>query len=168
MNTNLYDREAYKENYLSLQHPEDKEGCLRLLTSSKNTTLCQGIYDEQFINTAIEQSDCILLRQTMDDPETIVAFALIQLKRKALDILLVCTVPNTERFGVMIAYDTYKFAVKKRCRKIYTSPRTDALRTTFLKYGFQHHVGIVGINEVLMKLVSVQTIPIVRRTRKQY
>ena len=128
MNTNLYSRDAYKLVITPLRSDDDRDACYRLLRSTKNQTLCQGVYSDLFINEAIEQSDYILLRRMADNAEVIVAFALVQiLKSKKLDILLVCTIPNKERFGNMIAYDVYSFTIQKACRKIYTEPRTSDL-----------------------------------------
>ena len=49
----------------------------------------------------------------------------------------------------------YEFAIKKKCSKIYTSPRTDVLRKTFIKYGFEHLRGIRDYDEVLIKKIEI-------------
>jgi hypothetical protein len=166
MNTNIYDREKYIHVVSPLRSDDDKDSCLRILTSSDNKTLCQGIYDTKFINAAIDQSDYVIFRHRKGTIGIVVAFALVQIYKNKLDILLVCAITNAERFGNMIAYDIFAFAVKKGCKKIYTEPRTANLRETFMKYGFEHHRGIENVNEVLAKKVVVQTFERVSKTRK--
>jgi len=51
---------------------------------------------------------------------------------------LLCTVRNTKRFGQMLAYALYIFAITKKCSFIYASPRTPKLQETFINYGFDH------------------------------
>jgi hypothetical protein len=171
MNTNLYNRGNYTQLVIPLKTDDDKNSCYQLLRNKQNETLCQGIYDDKYINAAIEQSDYILIRHKNGDIANVVAFALVQIQRKSktnkMDILLTCTIPNKERYGVMIAYDIYGFALKKVCKKIYTSPRTSDLRTTFIKYGFRHHVGIENYSEVLVTDVKAQTIEKVNKTLKR-
>lgn len=166
MNTNIVNR----DNYVSVISPlrnDDRDSCFRMLRSNENYTLCQGIYTDKYINCAVEQSDYVLLRRLATNSETIVAFALVKiLKSKKLDILLVCTVPNKKRFGNMIAYDIYSFAVKKSCEKIYTEPRTSELRDTFVKYGFSHLRGIKDFNEVLEIDVVTKSYNKLNKTRK--
>lgn len=168
MNTNTY-RHHYTLAILSLRNEEDKNACLQLIVQKQNATLCQGIYDESYLKSAIEYSDYAILRRRKSMHEHIVAFALVQnlSSRKALDILLACTIPNKERYGNMIAYDAYSFAVSKKYKKIYTAPRTSDLRKTFMKYGFEHHSGIPDINEVLIKTVSAIALQKVNKTLKR-
>jgi hypothetical protein len=37
-----------------------------------------------------------------------------------MDVVLVCTVPNKERFGNMIAHDMYQYAIKYKFVRIIT------------------------------------------------
>ncbi len=85
-----------------------------------------------------------------------------------LDIHLVCAIPNTERYGQMIAYFLYLFALNKKCTRMYTSPRTPKLRDTFIKYGFEHFIGVREIDEVLIKRLHVNTYVKTNKTRKSY
>lgn len=73
-----------------------------------------------------------------------------------MDILLLCAIPNAEQFGNMIVHSVFTFALVKHCTKIYTSPRTSALRKTFVKYGFEHLHGVEDIDEVMVKYVDLQ------------
>ncbi len=167
MNTNIYNRDNWVKVVRPLRTDDDKDACIRLLTSKENETLCHGVYDSHFINKAIEQSHYIIFRHRRGNVQNVVAFALLEVsKSKIADILLVCTVPNKERFGQMIAYDIFAFAVYKKCKKMYTEPRTDDLRSTFIKYGFSHLRGIPGINEVLEKPVTPMTLRAVSSTLK--
>ena len=150
-----------------LRSDDDRDACLRLLTSSENKTLCQGIYTHQHINIVLENSTHILFRNEKSNINKIAAFGLVQILKKKLDIHLVCTIPNTERFGNMMAFDIYSFAVKKGLTRIYTAPRTEELRSTFMKYGFEHFRGIKNIDEVLEKKVVVTAIERTNKTRKQ-
>lgn len=169
MNTNIVNRDNYTYVQYRLQTDDDRDACFLRLRSKINETLCQNIYSDTYINCAVEQSDYILLRRVSNSAEKIVAFALVKiLKSKKLDILLVCTIPNKERFGNMIAYDIYSFALYNKCKKIYTEPRTPELRATFIKYGFVHLRGIENFNEVLEKDVHVQLIQKVNKTRKSF
>jgi hypothetical protein len=168
MNTNIYNRdEFYKKVINVLKTDEDKDKCLRLLTNSENNTLCHGVYNATYINSAIESADYIIIRHKTGEPYKVVGFALLKLLRsKALDILMVCTIPNSERYGNMMAYDIHSFAILKKCKKIYTSPRTLELRNTFFKYGFEHLRGIENVDEVLVRKLAAFTIIKTNTTRK--
>lgn len=157
MNTNRLNREDYKPNAIPLASESDKESCFRYLTNSdRHIPLCHGFYTDKHINTVIEASDYLLVYTEKDDINKIVAFSLVEFKKHALDILLLCALPNDKQFGRMMAYYVYQFAIQKKCRRIYTAPRTDELRATFMRYGFEHHCGVKGINEVLAKEITLQ------------
>lgn len=167
MNTNLLDREKYKQVIRPLKTDEDKSDCLRHLTlSDKHVLLCRNTYSSEHINKIIEESDYVIFHY-MDTIETIVGFALLKiLKNTVLDILLVCAIQNEDRIGNMIAYSVYSFAIVKKCKKIYTAPRTPDLRKTFIKYGFEHLRGVEDIDEVLCKKINLQTYTRVPKTLK--
>lgn len=143
----------YVKLVLPLKSNNDKDRCYKLLTINE---LCQEIYDIH-IRVVIDQSDYVLIRHL--DGE-INAFAFVQIQRKAkknnLDVLLVYTISN-EKLGSIIAHDIYGFALKKKCKKIYTSPRNPELRNIFLKHRYRHHLGVEGYSEVLVKdVISLQ------------
>jgi hypothetical protein len=48
----------------------------------------------------------------------------------------------------MIAYSILNFATRNKYLKFYVAPRTDDLRETFVKYGFERLRGIPGYDEV--------------------
>lgn len=168
MDTNLYNREKYTLVVLPLKMDNDKDACFRLLQSNENKTLCHGVYNDKYLNAAIEQSDYIILRRLRNSPTIVVGFGLVQIRKSSkMDILLVCTIPNDERLGAMIAYDLFSFAKKKGYTTIHTSPRTPELRKAFLKYGFEHHTGVIDIDEVLKKKVITASLPKVNKTLRQ-
>jgi hypothetical protein len=167
MNTSTYDRDKYLLVISPLRTDDDRDACFRTLRSKENQTLCQNIYSDKYIQCAIEQCDYVILRRTATNANIIVAFALVEvLNSKNLDILLACTIPNKERFGNMIAYDIYSFAVKKKYHELYTEPRTPELRSIFIKYGFEHFRGVKDFNEVLKKVIVLPTFNKVNKTRK--
>lgn len=167
METNLYNRDNYVAKILPLSRDEDKDSCIHLLTrSNKHLLLCHNIYDDKYIQMAVESSDYILFHHRKGASEDIVGFALVALKKRALDILLLCAAPNTEQFGNMIANSVYNFGITKKYSRIYASPRTSQLRNTFLKYGFEHLRGMKDIDEVLVKNINLLKINRTNKTRK--
>ncbi len=167
MNTNILDREKYKQMIRPLNTEDDKADCFKHLTfSNKHLLLCHNTYTSEHINTIIEESNYIILHY-VDTIENIVGFALVKiLKKNVLDILLVCAIHNEERLGSMVAYSVYSFALSKKCKKIYTAPRTPELRKTFMKYGFEHLRGVPDIDEVLVKQLNPQIFTPVSKTLK--
>jgi hypothetical protein len=148
----------YVEKITALKTEEDKDACLRLLTLNNNShTLCRAYYTTEHIKSSIEYSDYLLHFTSQD--RRIVAFALVQSKSKRkgriLDIQLACAIPNTNKFGKMIAHSIYTFAVKHKYPFLYVSPRTPELRATFVKYGFEPIHGIEGIDELLEKEIDM-------------
>lgn len=114
----------------------------------------------------IDESDYIILHY-IDTIETIVGFALLKIiKNSVLDILLICAIQNEELIGNMVEYSVYMFAVSKKCKKIYTAPRTPVLRTSFMKYGFIHLRGVQDIDEVLVKQINPQVFSRTPKTLK--
>jgi hypothetical protein len=157
MNTNRLNRDDYELKVLSTSSEMDKEGCFRYLTSGdRHIPLCHGFYTDKHINTIIELSNYLLVYTEKADINKIVAFSLVEVKKHMLDILLLCALPNDKQFGKMMAYSVYQFAVEKKCRRIYTAPRTDELRATFMRYGFERFRGVKGIDEVLVKEIVLQ------------
>lgn len=158
-NGTIVPRIRYVEKILNITREEDKDSCLLFLTSkNKHLALCQGTYDDKFIQMAIEHSDYCIFYHDSSNLEGIVTFGLVKLRSKKrgkiLDIALVCAVKNEERFGQMIAFSLYHFALQKHCKFLYTSPRTPELRKTFIKYGFEPIHGKEGIDEVLEKEIE--------------
>ena len=166
MNTNYYDRSKYVRKIIPLITDEDRHACERMLT--KNTELCHGIYESPYLQKVLESSDYILFYHTVGNIEHIVAFACVEVKSRMIDILLLCTIPNKEQYGRMIAHAVFNFALMKGVKKMYVAPRTPELRKTFLKYGFVHHVGIIDYDEVLVNHITVQKYTVVSNTRKAY
>jgi hypothetical protein len=162
MNSNYFYREGdYVLKILPVSREDDKDSCHRLLTfGDKHLLLCHKVYDEKYINSVIESSNYILYYHTKQSSEEIICFALIEIRKKVCDIHLLCSIPNNQEFGRMIAYSVYEFAIKKKCNRIYTAPRTELLRKTFIKYGFEHLQGIKDYNEVLVKKIEI---PIYRK-----
>jgi hypothetical protein len=157
MNTNFFDRSKYKNSVLSLQTDDDKDSALRLLTfGNKHVDLCHNEYNEHFLNTVIQTAHKMILSRHIDN--TIVGFALLELrpKKKIIDILLVCAVPNEDRIGQMVAHTIFNFAVRSNYKKFYVAPRTNGLRDTFVRYGFEHLRGIPGYDEVFVKKIELQ------------
>lgn len=158
----------YIERIISIKTEEDKDACLRYLTINNNSlTLCHKYYNAGYINSVIESSDCLIYFSSQDN--NIVAFALVKFnskkKGKILNILLACAIPNKNKFGRMLAYSLYNFAVKNKYPFLYVSPRTPELRKTFIKYGFESVHGIEGIDEVLEKEIDLH-IPIFHKRGK--
>lgn len=165
MNTNRLNRDDYELKILPLVSEEDKESCFRYLTlGNRHLALCHGFYSDKHINTVIESSDTLLVYTEKANINNIVAFSLIEFKRRALDILLLCAIPNNKQFGNMIAYSVYQYAIKNKCRYIYTAPRTEQLRATFMRYGFEHLRGLKGYDEVLVKIIVLQKFTRVNKT----
>jgi hypothetical protein len=44
---------------LQLRTDDDKDSCFRLLQSNENKTLCQGIYNDKYLNAAIKYTESI-------------------------------------------------------------------------------------------------------------
>lgn len=158
----------YIERIISIKTAEDKDACLRYLTINNNSlTLCHKYYNAGYINSVIESSDCLIYFSNHEN--NIVAFALVKFnskkKGKILNILLACAIPNKNKFGRMLAYSLYNFAVKNKYPFLYVSPRTPELRKTFIKYGFESVHGIEGIDEVLEKEIDLH-IPIFHKRGK--
>lgn len=167
MESNLYNRDNYVAKILPLSNEENKESCVKLLTHrNRHLLLCHNIYDDKYIQMAVESSNYILFHHRKENIEDIVGFALVALKKKAVDILLLCAAPNTEQFGNMIANSIYNFGIAKKYSRIYASPRTQQLRNTFLKYGFEHLRGMKDINEVLVKNINLLKFNRTNKTRK--
>jgi hypothetical protein len=162
MNSNYFFREnEYILKIIPVLRENNKNSCHRLLTfGDKHISLCHNLYSEKHINSIIESSNYFVYYHTKQSIEDIICFALIEINKKICDIHLICSIPNNQEFGRMIAYAIYEFAIKKRCNKIYTSPRTELLRKTFIKYGFEHLRGIKDYDEVLVKKVEI---PIYRK-----
>jgi hypothetical protein len=166
MNTNLYDREGFQEKVVPIRTEEDQYACLKLLVGKhRHMKLCQGLYSEEHIKTSIEDSTALLYYHPVGAIEDVVCFALVAHRKNRLEIQLICAVPNTQRFGNMIAYLMFSYAVQKKCKKLMCSPRTPELRATFLRHGFVHYHGTKGLDEVLEKQVSPLKIRPVRHTR---
>ena len=162
----------YIEKIIPIKTEEDKDACLRFLTINHNIlTLCQGFYDDKYINSIVEYSDCLIYFINQGTNKDIVAFALVKSRSKKrgkiLDILLSCAVPNKNKFGKMIAHSLYNFAVKYKYPFLYVSPRTPALRTTFIKYGFESIHGIEGVDEVLEKEIDLNVPTFYKRGKTQ-
>jgi hypothetical protein len=157
MNSNYFYREGdYILKILPVSREDNKNSCHRLLTfGDKHLLLCHNVYDEKYINSVIENSNYLLYYHTKQSIEDIICFALIEINKKVCDIHLLCSIPNNQEFGRMIAYSVYEFAIKKKCSKIYTAPRTELLRKTFIKYGFEHLRGIKNYDEVLVKKIEI-------------
>lgn len=158
MNTTLYNRTNYVEKQIVLRLPEDKNSCLQLLTQGNHHfTLCHNYYSEKHINLIIESSDYIIFRHDISNVEEIVGFALVKMeKNRVLDILLLCAIPNDKQFVNMITRSVCVFALGKKCRKIFTSPRTPALRETCIKYGFESFRGVETFDELLVKKIDMR------------
>jgi hypothetical protein len=157
MNSNYFYREdEYVLKIIPVSKEDDKNSCHRLLTfKNRHLHLCHKVYDEKYINSVIESSNYLLYYHTKQSIEEIICFALIEINKKVCDIHLVCSIQNNQEFGRMIAYSVYEFAIKKKCNKIYTSLTTELLRTTFIKYGFEHLRGIKDYDEVLVKKIEI-------------
>jgi hypothetical protein len=168
MNTNILDREKYKQMIRPLNTEDDKADCFKHLTfSNKHLLICHNTYTSEHINIIIEESNYVIWHY-VDTIENIVGLALVKiLKKNVLDILLVCAIHNEERLGSMVAYSVCSFALFKKCKKIYTAPRTHELRNTFMKYGFEHLRGVPNIDEVLVKQLNPQkTLKIHSKTKR--
>ena len=162
----------YIEKIIALKTDEDKDACLRFLTINNNSlTLCHSYYTAEYINSIMEYSDYLIYYSSQENHKDIVAFALVKSqskkKGKILNILLACTIPNKNKFGKMIAYSLYNFAVKNKYPFLYVSPRTPELRKTFIKYGFESIYGQEGVDEVLEKEIDFNTLRIYNRGKTQ-
>ena len=168
MNTNVLNRDDYKLVVRPLISEDNKDACFRYLTlSNKHLLVCQNVYDDKYINTVIESSHYFLYYHRKVDVNDIVCFALIEIKKSICDILLLCAMPSEFRFGSMIAYAVFQHAVYRKCKKFYVAPRTPGLRSTFLKYGFEHLRGVKDYDEVLVKYVDVKSYILTDRTLKR-
>lgn len=162
----------YVEKIMPFKTDEDKDACLRFLTINNNSlTLCHGYYDSEYINSLMEYSDYLIYVVSKENNKDIVGFALLNSKSKKkgkiLDILLLCAIPNKNKFGSMIAHSVYNFAVKNKYQFIYVSPRTPELRKTFIKYGFDCIHGIQGRDELLEKTIELKIPTIQKRATTQ-
>ncbi len=171
-NTGIKSSRKYIEKILHLRTDEDKDACLRFLTIVNTIrTLCHGFYSPEYLNSTINYSDYCIYFHEQNNTKEVVAFALVELKSKKkgriLSILLVCAIPNTNKFGKMIAHSLYNFAVKYKYPFLYVSPRTPELRKTFIKYGFESIHGIEGIDEVLEKEIDLNLLKINTRGKTQ-
>ena len=160
----------YNERIISIKTEEDKDACLRYITINNNSLiLCHKYYNAEYIKSVIEYSDRFIYFSSQE--KNIVAFALVKFnskkKGKILNILLACTVPNENKFGRMLAYSLYNFAVKFKYPFLYVSPRTPELRKTFIKYGFESIHGVEGIDEVLEKEIDLDTPKLYKKGKTQ-
>jgi len=149
---------------------EDRDACLRLLIlDEKHEELCHNYYSAKYFNSVIEDSDWLLYFHEESKINAIVAFALVKLRRKKkgriLDIRLLCAVQNHRKFGQMMANAVYNFAIERGCLFIYTSPRTEMLRKTFIKYGFEPIYGKINVDEVLEKELDSNIVISYNRTK---
>jgi hypothetical protein len=153
MNTDRINRDNYVFKTIPIVKEQNKNACFRLLTlTNRHILLCHNTYDEKYINSVIESSNYFLYYTTRDNINEILCFALVKITTKHVcDIMLLCAIPNELQYGNMLAYSLQGFAINKKCNKIYTSPRTELLRKTFIKYGFEHLRGIKNYDEVLVK-----------------
>jgi hypothetical protein len=156
-----------------LTSEEDKNACLRLLTfGNKHLPLCHSHYDTAYINSTIEDCDWLLYFHAESNPDEIVAFSLVQFRRKRkgkiLDIRLLCAISNNKKFGRTMANAVYNFGIQRGCAFMYTSPRTPLLRETFIKYGFEPIYGKINVDEVLEREIDPDriVIPNKSKTRK--
>jgi hypothetical protein len=167
MNTNRFDRDNYKSKISILKTDEDKDKCLRFLTTDdRHNIVCHSFYTKDHLNAIIQSSGYFLFYHRKDNIHDIVAFALVKIKKHMLDVLLLCAIPNKEHYGHMMGHFVYIFAFNKHCNRIYTSPRTPELRNTFIKYGFEHFRGVHNLDEVLVKSVNLDRYNKTYRTRK--
>lgn len=167
MNTNRYNRDKFEKKIIALKTEHDRYDCLRLLTSqNKHVQLCHNTYDEKHMNAIIDNSDYVILHHYKHRIQDIVGFALVKKRNHNMEILLLCTIPNKEDYGRMVAFSVNNFAIIKTCEKIYAAPRTASLRTTFIKYGFIPFYGTQDIDEVLEKSINTPRFTKVNKTRK--
>ena len=158
----------YIEKIIPLKTVDDKDDCLRFLTLNNNIlTLCHGFYNDKYITSVVECSDCLIY--IINQENHVVAFTLVKLKSKKkgkiLDILLACSIPNKNKFSKMIAHSLYNFAIKYKYPFLYVSPRTPELRKTFIKYGFESIHGVEGVDELLEKEIDLN-IPVFHKRGK--
>lgn len=172
-NNGIIPVEKYILKRIPLISEEDRDYCLRLLTiANRHVALCHDYFSSNYINTVIEDCDYLLFFHKESSIDAIVAFSLVRFQRKRrgkiLNIALLCALPNHRKFGQMMANAVHSFAVARGCPFLYVSPRTDALRTTFIKYGFEPIFGKKGRDEVLEKEIDSKfiTVPKTNRTRK--
>jgi hypothetical protein len=162
----------YIERIIIIKTEQDKDACLRFLTINNNSlTLCHTYYNDKYINSVMEDSDCLIYFSSQENIKHIVAFAFVKFnskkKGKILNILLACAIPNKNKFGSMLAYSLYNFAVKYNYRFLYVTPRTPELRKTFIKYGFESIHGKEGVDEVLEKEIDLDIPTINKRGKTQ-
>lgn len=173
VNNGIFPTEKYELKKIPIISEEDKEACLRLLTiGNKHLLICHNCVSSDFINSTIEESDYLIYFHRKSSADNIVAFALIKFMKKSkgkiLNILLACAVKSENKFGYMIANALYNFAIDRGIMFLYTSPRTDMLRVTFMKYGFEPIFGKKDVNEVLEKTINAKRLKIYpnSKTRK--
>ena len=161
METNIIDRgnhtnencrlinDEYEEVQIRIvDNEEDHYKCLQMLTN-----ICQP-YDDIYLRAFIEDSTHLLFYRKKGTKD-IVGFNLLKLKKKhKMDIVLTCATVNTKKYGIMLAFGAYRFAIKHKVHTIMVSPRTPELRQTFIRHGYVHLFGTQEINEVLEKHVS--------------
>jgi len=101
-----------------------------------------------------ESCDYFIFFHSQNKIDHIVAFSFVRFlykknREKILSIDLLCSVRNTKRFGQMLAFALYKFAISNKCSFIYASPRDSKLKETFLNYGFYeiHSVNKITVLE---------------------
>ena len=150
----------YMEKTMAIKIEQDKDACHRFLTINNNSSmLCHKYYTDEYINSTIEYCDYLIYFTPVGEVHNVIAFALVKSKNKKkgkiLDILLACAAPNKSKFGNMIAHSLYNFAVKNKYAFLYVSPRTAALRQTFIKYGFESIHGRENVDEVLEKEIDL-------------
>ena len=167
-NSGIRPSNKYIEKIIRIKTEEDKDACLRFLTINNNILpLCHGFYNDTYINSVVESSNYLIY--FISTTKDVVAFSLVRIqskkKGKILNILLACAVPNKNKFGKMIANSLYNFAVKYKYPFLYVSPRTQELRRTFMKYGFETIYGIEGVDEVLEKEIDMILLTINKRGR---
>ena len=169
MNTNMLNRENYVLNIIPISKEDDKNSCFKLLTSSKrHIIICRNKYsDDKYINSVIESSNYFLYYHMKNNINEIISFSLVKINKKICDILLLCAMPNTNEYGKMMAYSVHGFAISKKCNKLYVAPRTEALRDTFVRYGFEHLRGVRSYDEVLVHHISSPKYTITPKTLRR-
>lgn len=155
MNTDRINRDDFVFKVIPINKEQNKNSCFRLLTlTNRHILLCHNTYDEKYIQSVIESSNYFLFYTTKHNINEILCFALVNITSKHVcDILLLCAIPNELQYGNMMAYSLQGFAIHKKCKKMYTMPRTELLRKTFIKYGFEHLRGVKNYDEVLVKRI---------------
>jgi hypothetical protein len=169
MNTNVFNRDDYVLKILPISKEDDKNSCFKLLTSSnRHIIVCQNQYsDDKYINSVIKSSNYFIYYHPKNNINEILCFSLVKINKKICDILLLCAMQNTKQYGRMIAYSVQGFAISKKCDKLYVAPRTEALRNTFIKYGFEHLRGIRSYDEVLVHHIHLPKYTITPKTLRR-